>query len=176
MEQASIANHPATTAGVPPLRLFRPKTPATALGLAVNHLMTKPAFAHLQFGDWSRVLAGQINRSHYYFAIDDKNEIVGFIGWAITTKDRAEAWVEGRAGLSDEHAREGDCILFNGWAANTAEVNRFLLEAARLVCRGKETIYFKRHYKDGTTRPVRLSVNAFLERHIEHRQGRAGGV
>ena len=47
------------------LRLFRPDSPpAVALGLAVNHLMTKPAFAQLSFGDWSRILVGQINRKH----------------------------------------------------------------------------------------------------------------
>jgi hypothetical protein len=38
------------------LRVFRPKNPYVALGLAVNHLMTKPAFANLRFGDWSRIL------------------------------------------------------------------------------------------------------------------------
>jgi hypothetical protein len=29
------------------------------------------------------------------------------------------------------------------------------------------TIYFKRHYKDGTTRPARVAVNAFVTSHIE---------
>jgi hypothetical protein len=33
------------------LRVFRPENPYVALGLAVNHLMTKPAFANLRFGD-----------------------------------------------------------------------------------------------------------------------------
>src|SRR5262249_35047845 len=42
------------------LKLFRPQNPYIALGLAVNHLMTKPAFANLRFGDWSRILTGQI--------------------------------------------------------------------------------------------------------------------
>ena len=36
------------------LRVFRAKDPYIALGLAVSHLMTKPAFANLRFGDWSR--------------------------------------------------------------------------------------------------------------------------
>ena len=49
----------------PDLELFQPESPYVALGLAVNHLMTKPAFANLRFGDWSRVLVGQINRKHY---------------------------------------------------------------------------------------------------------------
>ena len=78
------------------LKLFRPHSPSVALGLAVNHLMTKPAFANLRFGDWSRILVGQINRKHYYFVVDGKNQIQGFIGWALTSQENAEAWVEGR--------------------------------------------------------------------------------
>ena len=155
------------------LRLFRPATPALALGLAVNHLMTKPAFAHLKFGDWSRILTGQINRGHYYFVVDRKNGIVGFVGWAETTRERAEAWVEGQAGVSDDHARGGACVLLNGWAADTPEVNRFLVDAARVFWRDMETIYFKRHYKNGETRASRLSVNAFVRRHIARRQKEA---
>ena len=49
-------------------RLFRPDNPATALEMAVNHLM------------WSRLLVGQINRGHYRFVLDGKNRAVFFIG------------------------------------------------------------------------------------------------
>ncbi len=83
----------------PDLKLFRPQSPFVALGLAVNHLMTKPAFANRRFGDWSRILVGQINRKHYCFAVDGNNQIQGFMGWALTSKEKAEAWVEGRGGI-----------------------------------------------------------------------------
>jgi hypothetical protein len=33
-----------------------PNSPYVALGLAVDHLMTKPAFSGLRFGEWSRIL------------------------------------------------------------------------------------------------------------------------
>jgi hypothetical protein len=39
----------------PELRVFRPDNPYVALGLAVSHLMTKPTFAALRFGEWSRI-------------------------------------------------------------------------------------------------------------------------
>ena len=48
-----------STPARPELRVFRPDNPYVALGLAVNHLMTKPAFAALRFGEWSRILVGQ---------------------------------------------------------------------------------------------------------------------
>ena len=43
----------------PPVKVFRPQSPFVALGLAVNHLMTKPAFANRRFGDWSRILVAR---------------------------------------------------------------------------------------------------------------------
>jgi hemolysin-activating ACP:hemolysin acyltransferase len=174
MQRPSNGNQAALLATDRDLKLFRPESNVVALGLAVNHLMTKPAFANLKFGDWSRILVGQINRRHYYFAVDGKKQIQGFLGWALATRDNAEAWVEGRGGLSYEDSMDGDCVIFNAWAASSLRVNRFLLEAGRIVIQGKTMVYFKRHYKDGTTRPVRLTVNEFVSRHIE-RKSRDGG-
>jgi hemolysin-activating ACP:hemolysin acyltransferase len=163
-------SHAATTANpVSPdmdLKVLQPPNAYVALGLVVSHLMTKPAFANLRFGDWSRVLTGQINRKHYCFAIDGNNQIQGFMGWALTSKEKAEDWVEGRGGLAFEDSRDGDCVIFNAWAANTPEANRFLVSQARRIIDGKDTVYFKRHYKDGSKRPVRLRVNDFVARHL----------
>jgi hemolysin-activating ACP:hemolysin acyltransferase len=149
--------------------LFRPDSPAVALGLAVNHLMTKPAFAQLSFGDWSRILVGQINRKHYCFVVDDKQQVQGFVGWALATREKAEAWVEGRRGLSYEDSKEGDCLVFNAWAANSTRVHRFMVDEARKLIRDKQTVYFKRYYKDGTSRPVRLNVNDFVGVHVDRK-------
>jgi len=151
----------------PELRVFRPDNRYVALGLAVNHLMTKPAFASCKFGDWSRILVGQINRKHFWFVLDPNNQVVGFMGWAVTSKDKAEAWVEGRGRLSHGDSLEGDCIIFNAWAASSLEVNRFLLGEARKIMQGKDMVYFKRHYNDGTKRAGRLRVNAFVGQHLE---------
>jgi hemolysin-activating ACP:hemolysin acyltransferase len=149
------------------LRIFRPANPNAALGLAVSHLMVKPAFANLKFGDWSRILVGQINRGHYRFAIDAENRVQGFMGWALASHEHAEAWADGRRGLSFEDSQQGDCIVFNAWSANANAVTRFMLAEARRVASGKSGVYFKRHYKDGTTRPARIAVNAFVDLHIE---------
>jgi hemolysin-activating ACP:hemolysin acyltransferase len=148
------------------LRIFKPANPAAALGLAVSHLMVKPAFANLKFGDWSRILVGQVNRGHYCFAVDENNEVQGFMGWALATREKAEAWVEGRRGLTFEDSREGECMVINAWSASSNRTTRFLLVEARRVARDKATVYFKRHYKDGSTRPARVAVNAFVDRHI----------
>jgi hemolysin-activating ACP:hemolysin acyltransferase len=157
-----------THAGAKPsLRIFKPAGAAAALGLAVSHLMLKPAFAKLKFGDWSRILVGQINRGHYCFAVDADNQVQGFMGWALATREKAEDWVEGRRALTFEDSQNGDCMIINAWSANNTRVTRFLLAEARRIARGKSTVYFKRHYKDGTTRPARVSVNAYVKAHLE---------
>jgi hemolysin-activating ACP:hemolysin acyltransferase len=174
MAITSRSNPETTAVPVPPhtdLKVFRPQNPYVALGLAVSHLMTQPAFAKLRFGDWSRILTGQINRKHYYFAVDSKNQIQGFMGWAVTSKEKAEAWVEGRGAVSFADSRDGDCLIFNAWAANTPEVNRFLVSQAREIIQGKDTVYFKRHYADGRTRAVRLRVKDFVAQHLRHESG-----
>jgi hemolysin-activating ACP:hemolysin acyltransferase len=179
-ESAMTPSHAAITA-VPvasrgDLKAFRAQNPYVALGLAVSHLMTKPAFANLRFGDWSRILTGQINRRHYYFAVDGNNQIQGFMGWALASKEKAEAWVEGRGALSFGDSLDGDCMIFNTWAASTPEANRFLVSLAREIVDGKDTVYFKRHYKDGSTRPGRVRVNDFVARHLERQKGAAPAI
>jgi hemolysin-activating ACP:hemolysin acyltransferase len=149
------------------LKVFRPQSPYAALGLAVNHLMTKPAFANLRFGEWSRILVGQINRKHYCFAVDSNNQVQGFMGWAVTSKEKAEDWFAGRGALSFEDSLKGSCVIFNAWAASTREVNRFLLSEARKIVADKDAVYFKRYYKNGSVRPARLRVNDFVVHHLQ---------
>jgi hemolysin-activating ACP:hemolysin acyltransferase len=171
LQPATSSNSAGAAAPRPGLRLFRPESPYVALGLAVSHLMTKPAFANLRFGDWSRILVGQINRKHYCFAVDSNNQIQGFMGWAVTSKEKAEAWVEGCGALSFADSLDGDCVVINAWAANTGKVNRILLGEARKVIEGKDTVYFKRFYKDGSVRPARLCVNDFVAQHRRRPSG-----
>jgi hemolysin-activating ACP:hemolysin acyltransferase len=146
---------------------LRPRDPYAALGLAVSHLMTKPAFGNLKFGEWSRILVGQINRRHFFFVIDAQKQVQGFLGWALASTANAEAWAEGRGALSYQDSVQGECVIFNAWAASGLKVNRFILHEARKVFADKEMVYFKRHYKDGTTRTSRLTVTEFVSRHIE---------
>ena len=150
----------------PDLKVFRPQDPYAALGLAANHLMTKPAFAKLRFGDWSRILVGQINRKHFTFAVDGKTQVQGFMGWAVTSRESAEAWLEGRRTLAFEDSQDGDCVVFNAWAVSAPGVSRLLLGEARKIIAGKSTVYFKRYYKDGRVRPTRLRVNDFVSHHV----------
>ena len=158
-----VAKPPAKQA----LRLFQPNSPAAALGLAVSYLMTKPAFARLQFGDWSRILVGQINRRHFCFVVDGAGQVQGFMGWALASEEHAQGWAEGRRALTFEDSAHGDCAVVNAFAADSTKVTRFLIDEARRVFKDKTAVYFKRHYKDGTTRIARVAINDFVTVHVE---------
>jgi hemolysin-activating ACP:hemolysin acyltransferase len=149
------------------LRLLRPESPTAALGLAVSHLMTKAAFARLGFGDFSRILVGQINRKHFCFAVDGAGRVQGFMGWALASEEHATAWADGRRALSFEDSRQGNCVVVNAFAADTPAARRFLIEEARRLFKDKTMVYFKRHYKDGSTRIARVGINIFVLRHVE---------
>jgi hypothetical protein len=84
----------------------------------------------------------------------------------LTSEEKAEAWVEGRGELSYGDSLDGDRVIFNAWAASSPVINRFMVAAARKIIAGKDMVYFKRHYKDGSTRPVRLRVNDFVAQHV----------
>jgi hemolysin-activating ACP:hemolysin acyltransferase len=154
-------------APAPALRIVKPDSPAAALGLAVSHLMTKPAFANLRFGDWSRILVGQINRKHFCLVVDGAGQVQGFMGWALASEEHANAWAKGSRALTFEDSRHGDCVVVNAFSANSTRVTRFLIREARRVFKDKTALYFKRHYKDGTTRVARMSINEFVNGHIE---------
>lgn len=148
---------------------------ATALGLAVEHLMTKPAFGRLPFGHWSRILTGQIRRGHYFF-IAGERKIVGFCGWALGTKEEAEAWITGGAQTALIKGDTGDCIILNAWSADTTEAHRVLLDELRIRGRGSKTLYAKREYKDGRTRPLRLKLDGAVDSHAEKALAGSGSL
>lgn len=149
-----------------PLRAFREQNPYAGLGRAVSYLMTKPSFANLKFGFWSRTLVGQINRKHY-FLVAEGARVVGFAGWALVSQDVAEAWVTRNIDLTGGAGAEGDCMVINAWAADTGEINRFVLRELRKAAVGLRAAYAKRFYENGEIRPLRIPITSALSSHIE---------
>jgi hemolysin-activating ACP:hemolysin acyltransferase len=152
--------------GAPHLSAWRPKDPAAALGLAVEFLSKMPAFAKLQFGEWSQVLFYQVARGHFFFVVDQDRRVRGFLGWALTNQALAEQWVQDRAGLRNEQCLDGDCVIINAFAAETIDANRLICDTMRRLFASRRTLYFKRHYADGRARPSKLSVNQFVAAHL----------
>jgi hemolysin-activating ACP:hemolysin acyltransferase len=147
------------------LKAWRPTSPAASLGLAVEYLSGKPAFAALPFGAWSQVLFHQVARNHFFFVVDAEQKMQGFLGWALTDQDMADQWVDGRAILRNHDSQQGDCVIVNAFAAETPQARQFVVDAVRSLFASKSALYFKRHYRDGRTRTTRLAPNAFTANH-----------
>lgn len=154
------------------LELWNPTESRAALGLAVDYLSKKSVFARLPFGEWTQTLAHQVRRGQQVFVVDEQSRVLGYLGWTFTEEALAKQWVSGLAPLSDEQCRSGDCVIINAWAADTKEAERLLVNAARDIIKDKSTLYFKRFYRDGRVRPMRLAVNEFVVRHL----ARAGAI
>jgi hemolysin-activating ACP:hemolysin acyltransferase len=163
---AGVNHRPRTEASTIGLRLFQPRNAVVALGLTVNYLMKRAPFDRLPFGEWSRVLVGQIDRGHYCFVVGENSRIEGFAGWALAGKADAEAWLAGSRDLSFEDCRQGDCVIFSAWAADGPMAHRFMVDHARRLIKDKQMMYFKRYYESGRVRLVRLKVNEFVVGHI----------
>lgn len=151
------------------LRAGRVEDNYKALGIAVSLMMADPSFGRLTFGHWSRILAGQIKRGHYLFAVNEKGP-QGFLGWALTSEDKADRWLKGGYDLAYEDSLNGDCLLINAWMARTGVANRFLLRQIRSIGKEQTWVFAKRFYKDGRMRPLKLKVNDQVALHLESDQ------
>lgn len=79
-----------------------------AFGMAVNLLRRSRPFSTYEFGKFSNVLMGEIQRKHYVFAIS-ADRPVGYVGWALCNESIARAWVESRNVPTYRECMEGDC-------------------------------------------------------------------
>ena len=137
------------------MRILQVENPYLALGLVVEYLRDKPEIAKLPFGEWTSVLVGQLVRKQYFFIIENEL-IVGFIGWALTNKEKADQWLLGKE-LKSKDCLDGECLLINIWAANTDKVNTKIFNLLKYMFRNKSYIYSKRH-KNGIIKPIRFKV------------------
>ena len=147
---------------------------AMALGLAVEYLMSKPAFARLPFGHWSRVLTGQIRRGHYFFVCTER-KVVGFAGWGLGSEAEAEAWISGAAQAPPGQGVAGENIVLNAWAADSTEANKVLLDELRIRGRDCRMLYARREYPDGRARPLRLKLGAAVLGHAAKAEASSPG-
>jgi hypothetical protein len=144
--------------------LVTPPSPQAALGVAARHLMDKPAFGHLKFGHWARILVGQVNRGHYLI-IARGEEVVGSFGWSFATEEGCAAWLEGRE-IPGGFTQDGTHAVLNAVALSDPGAHGFLINAMRVALRGRTHLAFKRVYKSGAIRPMCQPISRFLERHV----------
>lgn len=141
------------------LRVLQGKDPYSACGRTVAYLMGIPNFARLPFGQLARLIAGQINRGQYFFVVDPAGAMVGYCGWAQTSRAAAEDWFERNIDLGARIAATGPACVINLWQASSPAANaRIIAALRRRLAPGTEIILAKRFYPDGSVRGVRLPV------------------
>lgn len=141
------------------LRALRSRDPYVACGRTVAYLMTIPNFARLPFGQVARLIAGQINRRQYVFVVDEAGAMVGYCGWAQTSREAAEDWFERNIDLGERIDVTGPACVINLWQASSAAANACIIGALRSRLSAEtEIVLAKRFYPDGTLRGVRLPV------------------
>lgn len=123
------------------------------MGLTMGH----PAFANRTFGGIARLIAGHVNRGHYFIVFRDGRP-AGFVGWAFAPEAAAQAWLDGDGSMLDDgqDGRSGDCVLVNMWVTDGAEMNSFLVSLLRKEFHDKRALMARRLYPDGKARPVQI--------------------
>ena len=114
----------------------------------------------------ARQVASRVGANGTVTGIDPNPNMLAVARTAAARDGVAIEWLEGGAEKLPFADHSFDVVLsqfalmfFTDKVAALAEMRR--------VGKDKLTVYFKRHYKDGTTRPARLAVNSFVESHIE---------
>lgn len=142
----------------PYYEIFVPQDPFKAMGMATSHLMTKENFRQLTFVEAGRLIAGQINRGHYFF-VRQKQSIVGYAGWALCSEAAGDLWLSRNIDVPLAEAESGDCILLNMWQADAPDINPLIVRELQRRNPDKKFLFAKRFYNSGNAvRPLKLPI------------------
>ncbi|KNG92222.1 hypothetical protein ATO11_18340 [Pseudaestuariivita atlantica] len=139
----------------PKFQALRNNSPHLAAGITMSLLMGHAPFADRTFGGMCRLIAGHLNRKHYYIVFRD-GQPRGFVGWTYDQEDAAQAWLDGNGTLTGD-GREGDCVIFNFWVTDGPDMNSFLVRTMREEFRDKRRLVARRIYSDGRIRPISIA-------------------
>lgn len=152
MKETEIILRRSKDSNVQAVRFDRPET---ALSLAVTMTLAIPVFARQRFGNWARVLVGQINRGDYVFALDGQDP-VGFCGWTPALKVDAEKWLKQDIEIAAMSPGQADCMIVNVVIAKTPAARTCLRDAVLSATDELHYVFAKRIAADGAKRLVRL--------------------
>lgn len=140
----------------PVFTLARNRDKYAAAGHAMMLLMRHDSFGGLPFRQIASIIAGQINRDHYFFVA--RNGVpTGFVGWALCSDVAGERWLRDNDASLIGNGVDGPCVVLNTWVADGTDMNSFLLGKLRDTFRDKTRLFARRRYADGRTRPIRIN-------------------
>lgn len=118
--------------------------PMLALGIAANLLRRKPPFSNFNFGRMTGVLIGQIRRNHYLISFRN-GQPVGYVGWAVTTTEIAERWLNEGYTPKYHECITGDCCVLLTVYSESPDITLYEIRQARRRY-PNHRIYFMRDY------------------------------
>ncbi|TFF22004.1 hypothetical protein E3C22_15255 [Jiella endophytica] len=130
-----------------------------AVGRALAYCMTDDVFGQMPLRAIARLIIGQVNRSQYFFLMED-GVVHGYCGWMRCTAADGEAWVTGRQ--PEPHpVPDGEACIVNMWKSSGPEVNAAISRELRRRLADATHLYARRFYADGRIRPVRITAPRF---------------
>ena len=125
---------------------------ATAMGMVIELLYDVPPFGDMTARELMGTIIGQIRRKHYVLAVQDE-QVIGYVGWALSTESIAKGWAEGRHRPTYEESLDGDCVILMMWYAQSAAATRQLARYLRRIYPGRR-FYGRRMKEDRPSRPL----------------------
>lgn len=123
-----------------------------AIGMAVELLHDVHPFREMTAHELIATIIGQVRRKHYVLAVEGE-EVIGYVGWALSSEAVAKGWAEGRHRPSYDECEGGDCVILMMWYAESAAATRRLAKYLRREYPGHR-FYGRRMKQDRTPRPL----------------------
>ena len=119
-----------------------PVPPSLAgLGAVLDLISRSPPFAEFRLGRIATAVRRQLSSGHNLGAVDPSGNLVGYVGWAMTTEALAKLWVEGKGQL--KIVDSADAAALTVVASIEPMATRQLIRAAREKNPNRR-IFFKR--------------------------------
>lgn len=131
------------------IQAFRHKNSLIAIAAAIMFMSEVEPFSNFKFGTWVNTIKGQILRNHYFFS-QIGGQIVGYYGWALTSHESAQIWIENRRELSYEECIDGPCVIIMCNRALSSSVLKHQAKLMRILQADREVAYWKRQTPNGT--------------------------
>jgi hypothetical protein len=124
-----------------------------AFGMVMDYLSRSEPYTGFELGNLSKAIRRQLRLGHHLAAMLG-DQMVGYAGWLITSKEIAEAWREGKGLLKADPNGRRDAAALTIVAVTDTRATPGLIRRARQLNPGIR-VYFKREYQEVALRGAR---------------------
>jgi hypothetical protein len=152
MQQSKTALKTETFEQAPP-KIVHLSGSYEAFGMVMDYLSRSELYTGFELGNLSKAIRRQLRLGHHVAAVLG-DQMVGYAGWLITSREIAEAWKEGKGVLKTDPNGKADAAALTIVAVTDPRATPGLIRRARQLNPGTR-VYFKREYQDAALRGAR---------------------